>query len=703
VSAIANRSTGRAGLLSARARWVVLLRVANGDVESIRVLGQQRRGARADVLAPHDDDDDDENDRRRRAAASLVYRATAWRRLPAGRDVDDDDSAGSGTLIVVDSSEGTWIGEASGVEWSSSDAAGFDLPTGSAYLVDFIRVKGRPVACFAPSPGGFASVHSLLPLSTAGFPLGLADDSLEADEPAAAPSSSALSAAIRSVRNAWLGIGCATVFAAIAAARFVTFNNGRGPATIDSGNWLAFAESLFGAGQRDPSITYPPFIPFLAHIAVGVFGLTAGIAMLAAVSSVVPAAGLYIALTMARVGPVRIFPVLLIAGLGSVGEAASWGGFPQLWSMGVLPIGAVAAMRLFDEPTRRNALFLGTALMVALATSHLGGLVLVVSLLVSLALDTMIHRSADRARAVIGVAPLVLLPSVWLIPTYLKLIDAVVLDPNEFAELDNLTVRSAIAGLADVAPQIPVLWQVLIPLGLLAPILGSRDRAGTAWRATTTLLISVILLIVVTREGRYLSFVPFVTAATFGVWIDERLRRPIDRDGPRRWLLILLVVGASAAVTAQFVQTHRALAGQRDFYGWLSDDLVYAIGVADDIAPDDRGIAIPSLNDAPIGWWVEGLTEHDVTYGSPLRWLNFSDEVDRATVANAIFSPDFPEDSSLEQLRDVDVSVVILPRRWAWFEEGAVNEWIISNELVVRFDSAEVLVIDLGERSNALD
>jgi hypothetical protein len=49
------------------------------------------------------------------------------------------------------------------------------------------------------------------------------------------------------------------------------------------------------------------------------------------------------------------------------------------------------------------------------------------------------------------------------------------------------------------------------------------------------------------------------------------------------------------------------------------------------------------------------------------------------------------------------VSVVILPRRWAWFEEGAVNEWIISNELVVRFDSAEVLVIDLGERSNALD
>lgn len=654
------------------------------------------------MLAPHDDPD--ENDRRRRVAASLVDGATAWRRLPAGRDVDDEDVAGHGTLIVVDSGDGTWIGEASNVKWSSGDAADFDMPTGSSYLVDFIKVNGRPVAGFAPSSHGFASVHRVLPLAAAGYPLALADDPLDAEEPIVAPSSSsALSAAIQYVRNAWLGIGCATVFVAIAAARFATFNSGRGPATIDSGNWLAFAESLFGVGQRDSSIAYPPFIPFLTHIAVGVFGLTAGIAVLAAVSSLVPAAGLYIALTMARVGPVRIFPVLLIAGLGSVGEAASWGGFPQLWSMGVLPIGAVAAMRLYDRPTWRNALILGTAVMVTLATSHLGGLVLVVALIVSFALDTVIHRSAERARAVLGVSPLVLLPSVWLIPTYLKLIDAVVLDPNEFAELDNLTVRSAIAGLADVAPQIPVLWQVLIPLGLLAPVLISRDRAGIAWRTTTTLLISVILLIVVTREGRYLSFVPFVTAAAVGVWIDERLRHPIDRDPPRRWLVILLLVGASAAVTAQFVQTHRALAGQRDFYGWLSDDLVYAIGVADDVAPDDRGIAIPSLNDAPIGWWVEGLTEHDVTYGSPLRWLNFSDEVDRATVANEIFSPDFPDDASLEQLRDVDVSVVILPRRWAWFDERSVNEWIISNELVVRFDSAEVLVIDLGEPSGALD
>jgi hypothetical protein len=690
------------------ARWVVAVNFDVDASERVRYWARGRGGAMPElqnVMPPAVDAH--ELDRRGRVAATLVDRATNWRRLPAGWD-DEEEIIGTGeVMIVIGSRDGSWAGEVTDVEWAREDARAFDADAGDMHLVAFSQIAGRPVAGFARSPGRLASLHRVLPL--------LDDDQSGSDdrhelneqlnngpddenggeaEPAGPAATDSRSLAQR-IGHMWLGFGCAAGLAIIGLVRFATFTNGDGPATIDSGNWLAFAESIFGGGGRDPSIVYPPLIPFLTHIAVAVFGLTSGIALVAAFSSIIPAAGLYIALTMARVGPVRVFPVMLVAGLGSVGEAASWGGFPQLWSMGMLPIGVVLASVVCDRPTRRTALQLGAVLMFALATSHLGALVLVGALVVSVAVDAAVHRSRTRVHAVVGLVPLVVLPSVWLIPTYLKLIDAVVLHPNEFAVLDNLTPASALSGLANVAPETQGLWQLLVALGFLAPFLGSRDRTSVAWRATTTLLISVVVLLAVTRESRYLSFVPFVTAATVGVWIDDRLRRPVDIEaGVRKWVGLVVVV-LSTAVVVQVQQGHSGLADQRDFYGRLTDDLVSAIFVADDTAPNDGAIAIPSLNDAPLGWWVEGLTEHDVIYGSPLRWLNFSDEVERATIANTIFDPTFPNASSVGLLNDAEVSVLILPRQWAWYEESAVDAWIESNGFDVPFSSADVLVIDL--------
>ena len=60
--------------------------------------------------------------------------------------------------------------------------------------------------------------------------------------------------------------------------------------------WLAFGDSLLGAGVRDGSVSYPPLVPVLTKLSVAVFGLTAGVSLVASVSAVAPAVGVFVTL-----------------------------------------------------------------------------------------------------------------------------------------------------------------------------------------------------------------------------------------------------------------------------------------------------------------------------------------------------------------------------------------------------------------------
>ena len=83
-------------------------------------------------------------------------------------------------------------------------------------------------------------------------------------------------------------------------------------------------------------------------------------------------------------------------------------------------------------------------------------------------------------------------------------------------------------------------------------------------------------------------------------------------------------------------------------------------------------------------------------YGSPLRWLNFPDEVERASTANAIFDPSFPSAEATATLRGIGTDVLIVPTRWAWFDEESIRAWVErEDDVVVAFDHDDVIVLDV--------
>ncbi len=480
--------------------------------------------------------------------------------------------------------------------------------------------------------------------------------------------------------------------------RFAVLLTGGAPATVDSGNWLAFGEQLFGDGSRDDSIAYPPIVPALTSLSAWLFGTHAGVAVVGAISSLAPGLGLYKALQMAGLGRSRIFPSILLLAAGSVSEATAWGGFPQLLGLGLLPVGVMLGLRYLDNPTWRTAAKLGVVVMASLGVSHFLSVVLLASLAVSGIGALVRQRSATWLWHILRTLPLVLVPSVWLVPTYRKMVEAVIFHPNEFAALDNLTADNSLERLEHIYSDFPIFWEIALPLALMTPLLCWNRRSSPIWRLQVSVMLAALGMLALTRESRYLYLFPIIGALGIAVWLSRlvELRAWARRRGN---LGVVQAVGITAALLVAGGQVQGGLAqfaNQREFYGVLTPGIVDAIETADQLAGDDGTIAVPSLGDAPIGWWVEALSDGDVLYGSPLRWLNFPDEVDRAKVANEIFDPAFPGDSTLDLLNRHGVDVLVVPTRWAWYDEDAIEDWVDDEQLEVLFRHEDVLTIAIS-------
>ncbi len=475
---------------------------------------------------------------------------------------------------------------------------------------------------------------------------------------------------------------------ALGVVRYLVLIDGGAPATIDAGNWIAFADSMLGHEYRSSTLVYPPLVPLLTKAAVEVFGFTAGVAVVGAASASLPAVGLYIALRMSGLRGLATAPALLILGASSIGEAAAWGGFPQLIGMALIPLGLVTFSKHLSQRSLRSALPFALTLVGVTATSHFVTVLYSVALLVRVVLE--IATEPRQAKPLLSSLRWIWVPAVlslWLVPTYLQLLQAFVIAPSEFADLNELSWSNLLPRLDAVMGAFPWPWRFLIPLALLAPILTLRTGATPLAKEGLSLIVALLVVLVITREGRYLYFVQLSAAYLASVWLEALQGTPDrthwqTRPGSRPSLLapLAFVVGMALA-GAQFAASTVAFVDQREFYAVLTPGLVDVIGEIAVVSSPDDTIAVPSLNDAPVGWWVEAMTQRRVIYGSPLRWLNFEDETARASTANDIFRPDFPNDQTLAQLERAHISWAILPDRWAWYEIQRIRLWASKGDL----------------------
>jgi len=491
---------------------------------------------------------------------------------------------------------------------------------------------------------------------------------------------------------------------AIVAVRFAILRRGGAPPTIDAGNWLAFADGMLGEEVRSTTIVYPPVVPLLTKAFALMLGLTNGVALLAAIASAVPAIGAFVALRCLGLGSTSLFPALLVLGASSVGEATAWGGFPQLIGLGLAPIALVALTRALRSCRSRPALAAGVVLMAVLATSHLVGLIVAAAAVVPLA-SVVVDRGhvAGKWKQKALAAGLVVLPSVWLGPLYWSLARQASLGSGAAVSPGRLTWSNLWTQVEFLYRDSPWLWRIALPLAVAALLLLWRRWRDPLWQVASGLLVGTVVTSAVTREARFLYVLTIFTAFGLALWIRRGLEW-LDPDagvgrGQRGRLRAVTAAGLAvlvAAVGFQFVRSIRFFEQQREHYGLLTPGLVTGIEFLGESTEPGTVVAVTSLNNAPLGWWVEAIARRPTVYGSPLAWLSFEDEIKRASFANELFVPPFPTTQKMEAAGEAGIRLILVPTAWAFYDDVAIESLAgEAPEAVLRLNS-DVVVIKPG-------
>jgi hypothetical protein len=473
------------------------------------------------------------------------------------------------------------------------------------------------------------------------------------------------------------------------------------PSGVDGGNWLALGHSLLGSHSLTATNVYPPLTPLLTVGLAAIWGPLLGAQIMALVSSLMPALGVYIA-TRRVLGIRAALLAGLLAPAGTTGEAAAWGGYPQLLSLGFLPILLMAVDQAFRRRNLSWALISSLFLFLIIATNELIGLIAIAATFVVIAARLTLTRRLQRPstkRLIVGLV-LGVLPLLALVPLYYILTSAFVHNDAIPGSNQHVSASKFLSIFENTFKDNVGLWFVLALVALCSPlVLLRRSRASRARTAlaigSTALLIPTIGSIVVFQNIRFLYLVPTAVVLAAGAWwslLSSRRASFVARSLDRLLLAAMCVVLAieSALGLALFDSQER-------WYYALSPGVVEGLTVLNRIAPKTAVLSVgPAASEVqdgrPWGWWVEGLLDRPTYYSSSLIWVDLPADRQRVVVANEMFDPSVGVTRAIGVARSNGIDYLVVATGWPGYRAWVSNGGSLDGARVV-VETESILVI----------
>lgn len=499
----------------------------------------------------------------------------------------------------------------------------------------------------------------------------------------------------RSMRRVAPDLAFVAVCAVVAVWRFVILSGAGAPPGVDSGNWLALGHDLAGARLRSTTIVYPPLVPQVVAGAVDSLGLVNGVCAVVVAASLLGGAAVHVVLRRCGLRWVAAaLGVLVVAG-SATGEAAAWGGIPQLTSLGLVVVLLWAFDRFLRGHRLGHAALTGVMMAGLLATSHLVAFAAVLCAGVLVAVHAAVGRpwrTAGFRRLLVGGA-LVLAPCAPLAPLYLDMVGGLDTAPASDEGLVLVGPENLLSSVDFLFRDFAVLWRLALTAALAMPFMLRHRRNLATWSIATSLLVGTGLATVLTRQTRFLYLLPVATVLALAVWAQEASTR--WRSTPRR--VRMASAGAAAVVAVQLALGINFFTLQRDYYAVLDRDLVAGIDWVRTSTPPGASVAVTTgRNDHLLGWWVEGLSERRTLFASRLVWLNYDDERQRARTANALFAKGFPGTPALASARREGIDYVLIAKSWPGYDDGGLADFRNGDPRGVAYENDSVVVLRLG-------
>lgn len=500
---------------------------------------------------------------------------------------------------------------------------------------------------------------------------------------------------VRSVSPGILFIG---LLALLAGARWVVLASHDGPPGMDPGNWLAFGNALLGHSVRDTAIVYPPLIPLLSVASVRVFGVQSGLDVLAMLASLAPGVGLFVLLRASGLRYLAVAAATVLSASSSVGEAAAWGGYPQLLSLGFL-FALLGCVRLLLITTRLRSAFASAMLLLgALASNELIGVAAVVTSSLFAVYHVLVLRPASgwSPRRAVASAAIVVAPSVVLIPTYVTLV-AAVLGAHQALARTGLGTPALMGAVAFQFRDLPWFWLVAVAGSIFSALTFPRWARDPAIAGGWVLLCTTLLLVLGTAEPRFMYLLPAAALAS-SVGLIGAAQRRFQLPRPAR---VALASGCALLCGAAALAGLRYFEGQVTFYGPLSPSDAESLIWLRDSTPTDSVVAVTRAGaDFTLGWWVEGVAERHAVYDADLGNLNYADERARALLAQSIFAPGSTLGAMCARAETRGITYLFLAKSWPGYDQLDFSYVDRSSIDLIR-DSNSLLLVQCSQQPDS--
>lgn len=506
------------------------------------------------------------------------------------------------------------------------------------------------------------------------------------------------------------------VLAGVAAYRAVVIGSHGEPSGLDFGNWLTLGYQILGhpiAGSAAGS--YPPIVPVLTVVMTKVFGVVWGTALIAGLAGTAPGIGVYAACRLFGARWTAALAAVLLAATSSSGEAAAWGGIPQLIGLGLTAAVLALAQRTLMDRRWQSALWLGLLILVLAATSQLvlaqaaAALVVLAFLRAAVAPGTMGRGTWLAKNGWLSLSVLAVGPSLLLVPLYLKLLPTLgssVANPGSASS--GPPFAEFVQAMSVVYRDVPWLWKPALLLTLLTPVMLiiKRYRNRPLLAIASALDLSLIASGIVSSQDRLVYLAPIGVGFAMVWWLSlvpwgrrqtVTWRAGHDISVPAGSTVAIGVLAAAAVALAAW----RGLAFfpiQRAFYGANQPPGTLAgLDWVREHTPSNALIAVAPVNGGPFGWWVEGYARRDALVGSELEWLYFPQERARAKeVVSLLSEPDPLAPAVLARARKLDIQYLLLPWNWGGLLPADLAVYRSLHPGSVVFDNAAMVVIQVG-------
>ncbi len=475
---------------------------------------------------------------------------------------------------------------------------------------------------------------------------------------------------------------------AIPVFRFVA------PTGADPGNWLSFAWEFGGEKIRMASGSYPPMVPLFLRallyfleplLAVRIVGLTA-----------------YLLTAFAFFMMVRIFTKLpwliqvsfglLFAGVRSLGETYSFGGYPEILGFAFLIVSLFCSEMWLREGGRRWA-FLSALFSAALVASHyLMATVYVFMMMVMIVFLIFLEMNQWRIffkrafQLCLGTSVLSFFSSSSLLH-YLGQVQGKPTNPHGYVR----TLHSMINAFNWMfGHSSRLLWGSMLLFSVILPFFVFRRRGIASLVALTW---GSLIFFWGTLEIRSLHVLPLGIILSLALALSEIWQRKsfiVQKVvGVFSFFVIFLKVLTDSS--AQFPQDLK-------WYEIITPPVLESLIWLKESTPQKSFIATTTIgiHNHPLGWWIEGFTKRPTLYQAPHGYLSFKEEQHLAAIAEQLFSEDVSEKIMTGILEDQKIDYLFIPR--THFKKN-MEKLIKVKKITLVFQNSDVLIFQVHRRA----